>query len=193
MVKVSQARGVTLIETMVALLILAIASVGAFTTLLSAKGELREGQLRQYKMTLIDTKVQRLWLTSKTLLPLPALLPPSTLGLASAPLNSSGWSVDGTTPLPGDLGTGSYFKIISDGTITPLNGATVPAVAAGTPCNSAALPVGVYCREVLITQGMLPNGALPPGATKVWVYWVRVVRSGEIVDKAALDQVVLVQ
>ena len=186
-------KGITLIETMVALLILAIASVGAFTTLLSAKGELREGQLRQYKMTLIDTKVQRLWLSSKSVLPSPALLPPSTIGLATAPLNSSGWAVDGTTPIAGDLGTGAYFKIISDGTITPLDSGTVPPVPAGTACNSGALPVGVYCREVLVTQGLLPNGALPAGATKVWIYWIRVIRSGEPVDKAALDQVVLVQ
>jgi prepilin-type N-terminal cleavage/methylation domain-containing protein len=61
--------GFTMIEAMVAMTILAVGLLGNFMALVQASNLSREGQLRQYKTMLVDTKMQRLLLADKSQLP----------------------------------------------------------------------------------------------------------------------------
>lgn len=184
-------RGSSLLEVIVALAILALAASGALSGLLTANKDLRQGQLRQYKMALVDATMQRMLLADKTQLQaravaLPAT-PPAQLAIGAAP-----WGPDTTSVVPGDLSTGAYFWVRPDGEITQITG-----IPAGTKCNAAALPEGSYCREVLLTTGMpvalgthsavLPTTALP------LTYWVRVARKGEVPITAVVHRKVIVQ
>src|SRR6266849_11038400 len=61
--------GFTMIEALVAMTVLAVGLLGNFMALVQASNLSREGQLRQYKTMLVDTKMQRLLLADKSRLP----------------------------------------------------------------------------------------------------------------------------
>lgn len=184
-------RGSSLIEVFVALAILALAASGALSGLVAANNDLRQGQLRQYKMALVDATMQRMLLSDKTQLrasavPLPAT-PPIQLGIGANP-----WAPDATPAIAGDLSTGAYFRVLPNGTISHIT-----SVPPGTPCNSATLPEGSYCREVLRTIGMpvalgAHAGIMPAAALPV-TYWVRIARRGEGPLLAVVHRKVIVQ
>lgn len=184
-------RGSSLLEVLVALTVLAVAITGALTGLLTASKDLRQGQLRQYKMALVDAKLQRLRLADKRrllalALPSPAT-PPARLAIGTAP-----WGPDPTPPgADGDLSTGAYFRLRPDGELTLLTGPRP-----GTPCSATSLPEGTYCREVALTAGMPVDlgahaGILPAGSSAV-TYWVRVARKGEGWSEAVVHHEVMV-
>lgn len=184
-------RGFSLLEVLVALAVLAVAITGALTGLLAASKELRQGQLRQHEMALVDAKLQRLRLSDKKrllalALPSPAT-PPDRLAIGTPP-----WAPDPTPAgADGDLSTGAYFRIRPDGELTLLTG-----LPPGTPCNAASLPEGSYCREVALTAGMPADlgahaGILPAGSSAV-TYWVRVARKGEGRAQAVVHHEVIV-
>ena len=184
-------RGSSLIEVIVALAVLALAASGALTGLLAANNDLRQGQLRQYKMALVDATMQRMLLSNKTQLraaavPLPAP-PPVQLAIGANP-----WQPDTTAAIADDVSTGAYFRVLPNGEITHVTG-----IPPGTPCNSALLPEGSYCREVLLTTGMPVDlgthaGIMPAAALPV-TYWVRVARRGELPAIAVVQRMVMVQ
>ena len=186
----SKARGFTLVETIVALGILAIAMIGAFAGVVYSSHDLREGQLRQHKMALADATAQRSMLSDKGgwgLLAVAPATPPPQMFIGALP-----WTVD---PSPfvggpdggiGDISAGAYFNIYPDGTIKPLD--INPRVA----CNDSSLPEGSYCREVLLTQG-LPNldGGTPPVGSQQVTQWIRVSRKGDLPGMAVVQTKVL--
>ncbi|MFT3841397.1 MAG: prepilin-type N-terminal cleavage/methylation domain-containing protein [Myxococcaceae bacterium] len=130
-----RAGGFTLIEAMIAMVVLLVALVGALAGLISASQEFRAGQIRQGEMQLIEAKSQRMMLMDHTTGPAGW---PSTLQWTSAPQTSTwpggaggietmmpgtgAWVVDPDPPVcPGcsaaggtdgvlDLSVGAYFK-----------------------------------------------------------------------------------
>lgn len=185
----TRASGFTLLEVMIALVILALALTGSIAGLVHASTELREGELLQSKKALLDASMQRLLLADKAsavvarAVARPATTPTS-LGLGAAP-----WAVDASAPVAGDLGTGAYFQVLPTGEVSHM-----PGVPAGTACGAAELPAGTYCREVLVTEGAphaLSAGQLPAGA-RAYTVWLRLSRKGEPASRAvALTEVVI--
>jgi prepilin-type N-terminal cleavage/methylation domain-containing protein len=200
-------RGFTLIEAIIAMTILAIALLGTFMGLVEAARVSREGQLRQYKTELIDAKLQRLLLADKTVLPnmvgglqtVPASLLAPSLSIGAAP-----WVIDPSapdpsslapgSPMPGDLGIGSVFQVWPDGEIRPLAG---PFAS----CVDPAIPVGAYCREVLLHNRLLLPGSAPNTQiqnnldavnARSSTLWIRVFRKGESANFAVVERKVLV-
>lgn len=208
----SRAAGFTLIEVMIALVIVATGSVGAILALLHAQDALHEGQVRQSKMLLIDAKAQRLKLLDKTLLQngkagmVPVAQPEALPGLKTRAAGSGSWIVDPTPAVAGasaevvaDLGAGAYFRLDGSGTIQ-----YATSVAANTAC--ADVPAHVFCREILITQG-LPvgvgvihaggaelgdNAALLAATARPFTVWTRITEGGNL-NKAVVGWQVVVQ
>jgi prepilin-type N-terminal cleavage/methylation domain-containing protein len=206
-----RAAGFTLIEVMIALLIVATGSLGAILALLHAQDALHEGQVRQSKMLLIDAKAQRLKLLDKTLIQSgkagmePVAQPEVLPGLKTRAAGSGSWSLDPTPAAAGssaelvaDLGGGAYFRVDGSGTIH-----YDTTVAANTPC--ASVPAKVFCREILVTQG-LPvtvgtvsaggtslgdNTALLAGTAKPFTVWTRVTEGGNLTQAVVGWQVVV--
>jgi prepilin-type N-terminal cleavage/methylation domain-containing protein len=183
--RLSRQTGFTLIEVMAAMAVVAFASMGVFGGINYARQELNDGQIRQFKMVLLDAKAQRLLGGSKQNMStsgfdslLPTAIPSTPPG--KVPIGANPWVPDNTTPVSGDISSGAYFKIRADGTLTA--DTTVPA---GTACNSSLIPVGTYCREVMITNGT-PSGtsSFPTnGVSAVTLqgaaavsYWTRISR-----------------
>lgn len=188
----SQRRGgFSLIEVMISLAVMLAGSLGAILGLMAANRELREGQLRQYKMVLADASVQRARLRDKVALQNAAVavspLPSTVTAISAAP-----WAVDPTPVVAGDLSTGAYFEVFPNGQIRHLTASTTPAVAANTPCN--AVPEGVYCRELVLARGapVAAPGPITAGGQATTV-WVRVSRRGEPADSAVLSREVILQ
>ena len=176
-VPTSRRRGFSLIEVMVALAVLLVAGAGAMMALVAANQQMRDGQLRQLKMVLVEAKAQRMVLASKTSLTSAALavqtVDPASVGVGTAP-----WSPDGTAMVAGDLGTGTVFEMRADGTIIPW--ATAPTNCA----TDAAVKTGQYCREVLVAKGLPPSAANTSittaiATTQPYTRWIRVSRKGE--------------
>jgi prepilin-type N-terminal cleavage/methylation domain-containing protein len=195
-----QQGGFTLLEAMIAMVVLLVALVGALAGLISSSQEFRAGQIRQAEMALIEAKSQRMMLMDHSAGPVSW---PSALQWTNAPLSNSWayqagpefqapgtnmWVVDpdpaqcpvGCTVVgPLDLSVGAYFIITPDGRITPDN-----TVTAGTPCNDSSIPVTTFCRELVVGQGIetssgnLAAQALPLNHTGYTV-WFRVVRNGQ--------------
>ena len=174
-------RGFTLPETLIALAILATAITGAFAGILNASNDLREAQLRQYKMALIDATAQRLTLASKASFSASAVLQMPSISPDLLKPGTAPWQLDSTSPSTGDLSTGAYFQVLPNGQIQHVTFAT------SLPCGSSSLPQGTYCREVLLAPGLSgPNsGALPPGA-QAYTQWIRVSRQGEPLSSAVV-------
>lgn len=183
--------GFTLIEVLLAMTITLLVSAGVLLALLAASRELREGQLRQYKSVLIDASAQRLRLSDKASL-ISAAVAAGTLPSTVPAISATPWTLDPTVQVAGDLSTGAYFSVLPNGLITQLNATTVPAVADATACN--AVPVGVYCREVVAMKGapVAAPGAILAGAPVATV-WIRVSRMGEPASMAAMTQEVVLQ
>lgn len=193
-------RGFTLIEAMIAMTVLAIGLLGTFMGLVHAATVAREGQLRQFKSTLIDAKFQRLALADKSQLAnmvggvqtiAVTDLPPS--GIGAAP-----WVIDPSVPdpspnMPGDLGTGAVFRVLPDGEISPLTGPF-------TSCVDAAIPVGAYCRELLLhsklplstSNNLQVQGRLDTAGAQSFTLWIRISRKGESQGLAVLERKVIV-
>lgn len=158
-------RGFSLLETMIALAIMAVSVTAALTALISASRSAREGQYRQFKTALAEAAGARFKLMDKgTAAGLLAPLVPAVAPSLIAPIG--GWPVDPTplTVTPGgiDPSTGAYFTVDAQGQIAAL------AVAGGTPCNSATILAAAkascqtangtsctaFCREVLVLAGL---------------------------------------
>lgn len=184
-------QGFTLIEVMVGMAVLLIGGLGALTGLAAASREMRDGQLRQYKMVLLDATAQRISLQDKELLIKAALtgiaLPSTVSAISGAP-----WTLDATPLVAGDLGTGAYFEVLTNGIIRQLDATTTPAVAANTACS--AVPQGVYCREVVNRLGApvtSPGTIAAVGA--VATVWIRVSRKGEPASHSVMTREVIVR
>jgi prepilin-type N-terminal cleavage/methylation domain-containing protein len=203
-------RGFTLIEAMIAIVVLLIGLAGALAALISAREQVRQGALRQAEMRLVNSKVQRLLIANRAvagILPAAAAVasPPEQVGFGTAP-----WVVDASAPLGNDLGTEAFFTIDGEGTLT-----NVTCVAAGTPagcidattknCASTGLPLGVYCRELRGGNDLPPQVAAPAqsnsslkanlGASSAIAstLWIRVTRVGGRLQDAVTYREVLVQ
>jgi prepilin-type N-terminal cleavage/methylation domain-containing protein len=193
-------RGFTLIEAMVALSVLAFASAGSLSALLVASQVIREGQLRQSKTVLVDAKEQRMLLADKKVLKTGAVAAPvadpATLAVGASP-----WAIDDSVPEAGDLGTGAFFDLLPDGSITPRTSLTIVTAPS---CASANIPTGTYCREVLIAKGLPPDKAastvnaavataLTAAGAQAYTRWVRVWRKGEPEVRAVVSREVFVE
>jgi type II secretory pathway pseudopilin PulG len=199
--------GFTLIEAMIAMAFLAVGLLGTFMGIVHAANMAREGQLRQYRMELIDAKLNRLLLADKIALQnmvgglqtIPNTLMPPTVAIGAAPWvmdpsapDLSTYS-DGSQKRPGDLGTGAVFRVMPDGEIKPLAG---PFLS----CTDPAIPVGSYCREVLLHNKLplpssAPNtpvqGKLDSAGVNSFTLWIRISRVGEAAGLAVVERKVL--
>lgn len=187
-----RAAGFTLLETTMAMSVMAVAGLGALAAMGHSGNELLRGQLYQSKTALLRESSQRMMLAAKahpslttpgkTLLAARAKALPSTppekLAIGAAP-----WAPDSD---------GAYFMLSSGGEITPLTG-----IAAGTACGDSSLPAGSYCRETLVTVGMPvalgSNAALVPAGMSPFTFWARISRQGEPAERAVTHREVFVQ
>lgn len=197
--------GFTLLEVLIALVVLGIAGMEAVAGLSAAEQCIKTGQLRQAAMALLDAKAQRYLLTDRSALlssvvPLPATSP-DQLAVGRLPWVPDSYSAG----VQGDLGNGPYFVIKPNGFITALQpGTPDPAthinIPVGTACGSSLIPPGVYCREVLLTQGLPPTSASTALNQKIvsaggtaYTYWIRISRSGAPDSVALLQREVFTQ
>jgi len=194
-----RSSGFTLIEVMIALVVLALGIVGSLIAVLAAGKELKEGQTRQVRSLLGDASARRFMLASK--LPGSALQVAADASLLTTvcptpctglPIGAAPWTLDNTTFATGDLATGQYFRVFKNGEIEQITATTTPAVAAGTPCD--AVPRTIYCREFMITRSPAPivtakstwTAAWPPAAlaavpvdANIYTVWIRLVKGGD--------------
>lgn len=199
-------RGFTIIEGMIALAVLAVAAAGALLALVNANQMIREGQLRQLKMVLVEASAQRGMFSLANTDTTADAGPVVTTTPDNAAIGASPWKIDDSPALDLDLGTGAFFKLFPDGTITPMtcdgpDGGGVAGCLSTATYNScgAALPNGIYCREIAVG----PN--LPPGANSVvsgelldagagfHTRWIRVSRKGEPRSRAVVYREVVVR
>lgn len=190
-------RGFTLIEAMVSMAVLAIGLLGTFMGLVHAATVAREGQLRQFKSALVDAKIQQLLLIDKSQLPnlvggvqtVATAVLAHRLGIGAAPWGIDPSAGDFSVNMPGDLGSGSVFRVLPDGQIRPIAGTF-------TSCTDVNIPAGAYCREVLL-QGSLPlpitgnapvQNSLNATGARSFTLWVRVSRMGEAAPEAAVTE-----
>jgi prepilin-type N-terminal cleavage/methylation domain-containing protein len=176
-------RGFSLLEVMVALAILLVASVSAVIGLTAASGDLRKGQFWTHQMTLVESSMQRIQLQDKNALltAVQNFSPPLSCArnsLTSQPAATCGWQMDGTNGVDAglDLSVGALFRILPDGTITHVD-------ATGfSDCAAAGLPADVYCREIVMAIGG-PSGdgdaGMVGGTTRAGTVWVRVKRKSD--------------
>ncbi|MBL8912312.1 MAG: prepilin-type N-terminal cleavage/methylation domain-containing protein [Archangium sp.] len=177
-------RGMTILEVMMAMVVLAIALTASLAAMQQGNVELRLGQTRQQKLMLAQAVLERERLIDKDVFFTPATAYPAqpTSDLSALAVSVAPWVVDpvAASADPNDLSTGAYFNITADGLITRATG-----IAANTPCN--AVPVGTICRETFTHLGLPynsnagyvafngPSGTLPAGS-RVATTWVRVSR-----------------
>ncbi len=169
-------RGATILEALIAALVIAFGMVAMMAALLAAAQESRQGQNRQSKSALAEASLQRLHLAEKGALYTAAGVMPGT-SPAQFAVGAAPWAPDPTFSADAlDFSTGAYFDVLPDGTITRINSAADPRFSTPTPtCDT--VPVGVFCREVLLARGVPPGSgiALPAGSRPVTA-WVRVSR-----------------
>ncbi|MFT3711744.1 MAG: prepilin-type N-terminal cleavage/methylation domain-containing protein [Archangium sp.] len=192
-------RGVSILEVMMAMVVLAIALVGSLAALQRGLTESRLGQNRQQKVMLADATLQRQRLMDKTTFFNSTIEPDSStrfagpgfnarpgLDITTQAVGTGVWVVDPTTSAdPNDLSQGAYFNVLPDGTITRA------AVTPGTKCN--LVPINTVCREMYTHQG-LPFGATDvmgagrlPAGTNVATTWVRITRRMATNQPAEVD------
>jgi type II secretory pathway pseudopilin PulG len=210
--------GFTLVETMVAGAILGVALIGSLAALMAAGQQLKDGQVRQYRSELVDAALQRFEVANKYVGSngiFSAASPFATATLLTAacpgatpcnqlPIGSLGVGYDPTqllAPPPPplvDLSIGAYFIVREDGEMQQLTATTVPAIVGTPTCGSVTIPVGVYCREVLVTSSTTAGAIVTSGApwTAAWpppqtiqsqsmyTVWVRVSKQGDNLNQA---------
>lgn len=193
--------GFTLIDAMVAMTILAVGLLGNFMALVQASKLSREGQIRQYKTMLVDTKMQRLLLADKNRLPsmvgglqtISNTLYPPSVAIGGAPWVIDPSTPDTSVPGPGDLGKGAVFSLSPNGDVHPITGTF-------SSCADPTIPDGAYCREVLL-QSQLPLAAaanatiqanLDATGAQSSTLWIRISRKGENLGFAVFERKVLV-
>lgn len=187
-----RSAGFTLLESTMAMGVMAVAGLGALAAMGHSGNELQRGQLRQSKAALLLESSQRMMLMAKAS---PSLTSPgkTLLSAQAKPLPSTSPEklAIGASPWVPDP-SGAYFTLTPDGQIAPRTD-----VAAGTACSSASLPPGTCCREILVTEGMPvalgANAALVPAGMSPFTLWVRISRAGEPADWAATHREVFVQ
>lgn len=113
------AAGFTLLETTIALAILALAALGALAAINHSSVELRRGDQRLIQASLADEAIQRQRLAPKASLPTP----------------------DNTWKLDPD---GAHFTVDAQGKVVPATGDG--GIPADTPCASTPRPI--MCREI---------------------------------------------
>lgn len=172
-----QRRGVTLLETMMAMAVLLVGMIGALAALQAGARETKVGQFRQQKMLLADATLQRVRSIDKALYFSGASAVVPSSDPSKQPVGGGNWVVDASASTDlRDFSTNAYFKVLADGTITKDT-----TVTPGTACNAAGLPVGTVCRETFTHLGApfgAGNGAdagfTAPTGTRVATTWVRV-------------------
>lgn len=181
-----RAPGFSILETMIAMVVLSIGLIGALAALQRGATESRLGQTRQVKLMLAEAALQRVKLQNKsaffTGLPAQPTVDIKTLAVGTAP-----WVSDPTSSAdPNDFSQGAFFNILPDGTIT--------RAAVVGPCTAATVPVGTICREVFTHTGgpyhatnvAVPTVSFPAGAQLATV-WVRVSRKTSATDPLAAE------
>lgn len=146
---------------MIALVVLAIASIGALNALIAAAKNVKDGQLQQYKAALTEARGRQLLLSDKSQLGSGSAGANQLYGSVGAypgltldkiAIGTSPWQLDPNPPNPASpLATGALFTVSGIGVLTPL---PTGAVAS---CADAAIPAGTLCREVAYLASM-PNG-----------------------------------
>ncbi|MFO0595801.1 MAG: prepilin-type N-terminal cleavage/methylation domain-containing protein [Myxococcaceae bacterium] len=177
--------GFSLIEVMMGMAVLAVGSTGALLAVNGANLALREGQMRYYKQVLVDSALARTRLQNKEALFNSGITPAADpRNLTLQPIGGGDWVKDPTPFVANDLSTGSLFIVRPDGTIGPCNAASTPACAGIANCASAALPRGVFCREVITANVAPPTGVGPilPAGSVVITRWVRVSQKKQNVN-----------
>jgi len=190
-------RGFTLLETMIALVVLGIAALGALAGMVAASRNISDGQIRQYKTALAEAHAQSLMLAPKSTLALSAVAPPTPpTTVDQLPLtDSTVWKIDPSTHSGADanpIAYGALFTVTAKGDFAPL--------AMAVPnCSDATIPAGTLCREVAVTQGF-PDGTaaktvdgVPFAAGEAFTIWSRVRRVGEPAGEAVVHHEVFVQ
>lgn len=197
-----QAGGFTLLEVMIALAILLVASTGALMGVMAATRDMRSGQLHMYQSVLLEASMQRVRLMDKfSLLDTATAYTWSGTGPPGIALNTAPWQMD-PNPVPSsetggtarDLSAGALFRALPTGEIRRWP-------ASGTPpstCTDSSIPAGTYCREIAVVQGgsVSSVGAIAGSGTqvsKVATVWVRVVQVGEPIRNAVITREVVAQ
>lgn len=204
-------KGFSLMEVLVALSVLAVASVGALSGLVFASKQFRLGQSTTQGTVLAERTMQRLRLANKQKIIAAAVAytgRPEALD-ASASLTASAsnpWvpTTGGATALgdlsndgSSDFSRGAFFTVDGAGIAAR---ATVPGAVTtcSTMLSNAAVPPGVYCREVAITSAATLTAARASGALTGTVagaeVLVRVFRKPEVgapVGQWTLSEVVV--
>lgn len=206
-------QGFTLLETMIALVVLAVAALGALAGMMTASKELSASQARQYKTSLAEAHAQAyLFLANKQPLLASAVTvtPPSpepdqiAVGPeATPPSPSLPWQLDPTTPqevapattpptFVDPMSAGAFFKVDALGHIVPIDtnvDSNVSAWTASRNCLSA--PVGTFCREIAVTTGVEDTTVAPSGTA--YTLWTRVTRVGDPPGSEVVHREVIVQ
>jgi prepilin-type N-terminal cleavage/methylation domain-containing protein len=179
--RATRPRGFTLLETTIAMAILAMAALGTLSAINTSNLELRRGQLRIYFGTLADVTLQRMKLPNLTSgvqsngIPFSrgTLVAPPAGGPQSLAIGASPWLPDSSAVVDdNDLSTGAYFRVLPSGEITHAKDVK------GTP-DCASVPSDVVCREVLTTSGIGDSdckSGCPVAQGTAYTVWVRVSR-----------------
>ena len=173
-----RARGFTLVETMIALVVLGIAAVGALSALMSARQGLKDGQGRVVKAALADGRLQTLALARDSVIATPPVPRQAWPGSAMELLPAHAAPATAGNPWVPDPG-GAFFRIDNLGAVTLV--AAPPGV---TKCDDAGIPSNVLCREIAFTSGLPATGA-NPASGNAYTLWVRVWRSGDRLPRNA--------
>jgi prepilin-type N-terminal cleavage/methylation domain-containing protein len=203
-----RSRGFSLIEVMMALTVLAVASTGALTGLIFASKQRRLGQNTSHGTILAERLLQRVKLANKQKIMLAAQTYSGTGKVEDVAASSSatvtGLGGTGSTSNPfiptrvagtalgdltvpttenGDFSRGAFFKVDGTGVesrATPTGGATT---CNGLLTSGAGVNSGLYCRELAITAATTLSTAVSGGtvgtATLKAEVVVRVFRKGE--------------
>lgn len=151
------AAGFTLLETTIALAILALAALGTLAAVNHSNIELRQGELRMTKAALADEAMQRQRLAPKSSIP---------------PPGSDKW--DKWVP-------DAYFRVGPDGRFDEVTASADGGIPAETPCSSVERPF--MCREIRWSDAT-PEGGPAMARFSVRIYYDGVYREGTTLSGA---------